>query len=194
VTSRRFRLLFDMDGVLADLGTPWLARYNADHGDSLTPEHLTSWGIHQHVKIGMRMYDYLAEPGWFLQLAPMPGAAVALDALATDGHELFVVTASPHNAPTGLYDKARWLRTHLPMIPAEHVIVAHRKDMVAGDILLDDSPEHLGRFPGVRVVYDHPYNRSFAAHHHRIASLAEYVTLIRGLARGGGAGGEDGDG
>jgi hypothetical protein len=62
------------------------------------------------------------------------------------------------------------------------------------DRLLDDSPEHLGRFPGVRVVYDHPYNRSFAAHHHRIASLAEYVALIRGLARGGGPRGEDGDG
>ncbi len=175
------RLLLDMDGVLANLLAKWLATYNRDHDDAIGEDDLKSWGIWQWVKIGHRIFDYLHEPHWFLDLEPMPGAIDGVQSLVNSGHEIFVVTAVPLASPTGLHDKSRWLEQHFPMIPRHHLIAAQRKDLVAGDLLLDDSPEHIDAFPGITVLYDHPYNRTFKSDH-RVTSWPAFVTLIDTLA------------
>lgn len=152
-------LLFDLDGICANLAAKWLDAYNREWDDDLTLDEIVEWEWHRFVRpeCGKRIYQYLNRPGFFADLEPIPGALPALERLK-DRAELVVLTASPRGA---MADKVNWVRRHLPFIPKENVIITHRKDLVAGDVLFDDAPRNLRHFRGVRVLMDYPYNRNF---------------------------------
>ena len=168
-------LLFDLDGITANLLAKWLACYNHDYDDSLAPEDITSWDWEHLVKpeCGKRIYHYLSRPGFFADLEPVPGAVDTLSHLSKRV-ELVVVTASPKNA---LADKTRWVEKHLPFVPRRNIVLTYRKDLVRGDFMFDDAPRNLEHFPGVRILLDYPYNRDFHAAH-RVRDWAEFARLM----------------
>lgn len=170
------RILLDMDGVLCDLLKKWFATYNEEFGDALRPESVTEWGPHRFAKAGKRVYQYLARPGFFRDLEPIPGAIEGVNALAARGHELVVVTS----ARRGHTDKAAWIKEHLPVIPADHIVFTHRKELVRGDILFDDAPHHLEAFAayGLPVAMAYPYNAQVACP--RVPDWAAFLELVDG--------------
>lgn len=168
-------LLFDLDGICCDLMTKWLATYNRDYDDQLTPAQITSWEWHHYVKpeCGKRIYHYLNRPGFFADLKPLPGCIESVGRLA-DICELVVVTASPKEAAG---DKMRWVQKHLPMVPKGNLVVTYRKDLVRGDFMFDDAPRNLRNHPATRIMLDYPYNRDFQECH-RVHSWSEAEALI----------------
>lgn len=168
-------LLFDLDGVCANLAAKWLAVYNREWGDDLTLGEIVEWEWHRFVRpeCGKRIYHYLNRPGFFADLEPIPGAVSALERLK-DRAELVVLTASPREA---MADKVNWIRRHLPFIPKENVIITYRKDLVWGDVLFDDAPRNLRHFRGFRVLMDYPYNRNFHDTY-RVRNWAEFEALM----------------
>lgn len=171
-------LLFDLDGICCDLIKKWLATYNRDYQDHLTPEDITTWEWHHLVKpdCGKRIYHYLNQPGFFADLEPIAGCVESLQRLS-ERCELVVVTASPREACA---DKVRWVRTHLPFITRENVVITHRKDLVRGDFMFDDAPRNLRHHPATRLMLDYPYNRDFHDCH-RVHSWGEAEELIHQL-------------
>lgn len=168
-------LLFDLDGICADLMTKWLSVYNRDWNDDLRPDEILSWDWDRYVKpeCGTRIYHYLNRPGFFLDLKPLPGCQESLGRLA-DICELVVVTASPKEASG---DKLRWVQRNLPMVPKGNVVITYRKDLVRGDFMFDDAPRNLRNHPAERIMLDYPYNRDFHDCH-RVHSWREAEELI----------------
>lgn len=168
-------LLVDLDGILANLIKKWLAVYNRDYHDNLTPDDITTWEWQDLVKpaCGTRIYHYLSRPGFFADLEPIEGAAEALEQLA-EHFELCVVTASPKNA---LKEKTLWVERHLPMVPRRNVILTYRKDLTRGHVIIDDATHNLVNFKGVRIIFDYPYNRGFEAAY-RVQGWPEATELL----------------
>jgi len=168
------RLLLDMDGILCDLVKKWFAVYNKDYGEALRPEEMKSWGPHRYAKKGRVIYRYLSKPGFFLDLEPIPGAVAGVRRLIHWGHDVVIVTAARH----GHADKLGWLARHLPFLHPHQVIFAHRKELVRGDVLFDDSPRNLAAFLpwGLPVAMDYPYNQE--APGERVHSWEEFLELI----------------
>ena len=135
------RILIDMDGVLCNLMDEWLRRYNAEYGDALSTEQITSWGPHRFAKAGRRIYKYLSLPGFFRDLVPLPGAVENMRRLLAAGFDVPIVTAA-----SGHQDKRDWVSEHLPFFNTDNMIFAHRKELIRGDILFDDAPHHPERF------------------------------------------------
>lgn len=150
---------FDLDGVAADLVSKWLAHYNRDWDDNLTPDDIVAWNWDSLVKpeCGKRIYHYLSRPGFFADLAPLPGAIEALRQL-NEQAELVVLSASPQ---TALRDKWRWVEKHVPFLKRRNIILTYRKDLVRADLHIDDAPKNLTRFAGIRALFDYRYNRNF---------------------------------
>jgi 5'-nucleotidase len=173
--SGRPVFLFDLDGICCNLITKWLAHYNRDYGDSLTPDHIVGWEWDRLVKpeCGKKIYHYLNRPGFFADLEPIAGAAESLGRLA-EFCELVVVTASPKEA---CRDKMRWVERHLPMVPRGNIVITYRKDLVAGDFMFDDAPRNLRHHPAIRIMMDYPYNRDFHDCF-RVRSWAEAEALV----------------
>lgn len=153
-------LLIDMDSVICDLMTEWHRRYNEDYDDNLSVEKLQCWKTEKYVKeaCGTKIYEYLDEPGLFLNLQPLPGAIDVLHRLSNQ-FDIFIVSSSTTYAFT---EKELWVEKHLPFIGKHHLIFTHRKDMIRGDVLFDDAPHNLVAFKKTgrtAIAMDYPYNR-----------------------------------
>lgn len=142
----RLRILFDADDVTENLLERWLSALNERYGTAVTAEDVTDWDISLAFPTlsKQQVYGILQEDQVWKNLMPVHGAQEYLQRLHDEGHELYMVTATDF----------RWL-------DPEHIIIAHCKQMVCGDVLIDDAPHNLVGGPYFRILYDRPHNRKF---------------------------------
>ncbi len=180
--ENKLRILIDMDNVVAGLLEKWLFVYNSKYADNLTAADISTWQIDNHTtKCSIKQFYELIEPnGFFAELDVLPDAIEVTKRLQDKGHELYFVTATPHNAPTAGYDKYLWCNTYFPHIGMSNVIMSHKKDMIKGDLLLDDGPINLNEFSGIKVAYNYPYNHHVIVDY-RVNNWIEFEILINGL-------------
>ena len=108
---KTLRIFIDMDGVLANF-----EKAAAQHPDIKRPDlHLD-----------------------FSKFEPMPGAIDAVKKIIAMGHDVFIATTPPWNNPDAWGQKRNWIEEHLPQLKRK-MFLTHRKDLLKGDILVDDS-------------------------------------------------------
>jgi len=73
----------------------------------------------------------------FRDLDLMPGAQDALMRLNND-FDIFIATTPPWSRPDVWAHKREWIEEHFPWLKRK-MILTHRKDLLIGDILIDDS-------------------------------------------------------
>ena len=74
----------------------------------------------------------------FSTFEPMPGAIDAVKKIIAMGHDVFIATTPPWNNPSAWGQKRDWIEEHLPQLKRK-MFLTHRKDLLKGDILVDDS-------------------------------------------------------
>lgn len=177
------RLLIDQDGVLTKTVDYLLSLYNAKYFDNLRNEDVTDWDLAQFLRpeCGKAIWHYMDHhPEFFQKLDPMPGCVEAFEELIRRGHNVLIVTASPRNSKTGFYDKVHWVKKHMPFFDTKNIVATHRKDVIQGDLLLDDGPHNIEAFPNTTVVFDQPWNRKVKSDY-RVKSWPEFVELLNVL-------------
>jgi 5'-nucleotidase len=148
-------ILVDVDGVVVDTTGEVLRRYNIDYGDSLTNEDVLDWYTHKFVKpqCGKRVYGYYAEKDLYDKLEPIEGAVEAISALRENHRVIFVTSGF-------FFGKIKFLKRHGFIDDVKYdknLIFAHSKDLILGDLLIDDRIENcLGR---PSLLFDQPWNR-----------------------------------
>jgi len=73
----------------------------------------------------------------FGELEVMPGAEEALRKLNQD-FDIFIASTPPWDRPDMWGAKREWIAKHFPYLKRK-LILTHRKDLLIGDILIDDS-------------------------------------------------------
>lgn len=156
-------ILCDMDGVVADLMTPLLARYNKEFDDSLTQECLTAWNVEQFCKPSARgrVSQLFNEEGMFYSAPVIPGAQEGILLMQELGFDVFFCTTPPVRSRFAVKEKAKWVDKHFPGVGAKKIIYTHHKGMVRGAALIDDKPENFNGFMGVRILFSQPWNKDF---------------------------------
>ena len=103
-------IFIDMDGVIANF-----AKAAEEGGWKHRPD--------KHVNFG--------------ELEVMPGAEEALRKLNQD-FDIFIASTPPWDRPDMWGAKREWIAKHFPYLKRK-LILTHRKDLLIGDILIDDS-------------------------------------------------------
>lgn len=176
-------ICIDMDGVLADINTPWLDYLNKEFDENLTREDIKDWSIHQFCKNATpkEVYRWLSQHCDFGTLEPIKDAIHGMEMLRAQGHQLTIVTACQY----GHTGKRHWLKTHLPWLDLKsQLIFAHDKQRVTGDILLDDSPGNIKSWTltGRRgVIFDQPWNWKSDLKATRVLDWTDFILFINGL-------------
>jgi 5'(3')-deoxyribonucleotidase len=136
------KILFDMDGVLVDLGAEFERQYQAV--PSLREKYK---GCPDHI------------PGVFRDPPAYKGAIEAVKKLAESGkYELFIATAAPWGNPCASTDKRYWIEKHFGQLFHKRMIVTHRKDLLIGDYLIDDRTANgAGEFKGKHIHFGWDY-------------------------------------
>lgn len=151
------RVLFDVDGVLADLVTPLAEKFD------FKKEDVTAFNFNDCLgKIkASKIYQEMARPGFCAELQAMKEALAVLKEVQELGHEIVFVTAPFPYSRTWSFDRVLWLKREFRDIDAPVVLTDH-KDLVAGDVLIDDKLANYNQFEAIgrrALLIDQPWNR-----------------------------------
>lgn len=155
-------ILVDLDDVMINTGEAWVRELNRIHGTTVKRCDIISWNITEFFPSlsSDDVYKPLQTAELWESVSPIRGAAETMQKLIADGHDVYVATAS---SPDTIGMKWKLvIQRYFSFIRSDHIIVTSSKQMILGDILIDDAPFNLegGKYKG--ILFDAPHNKSYA--------------------------------
>ncbi len=154
------RILIDMDSTTVDFFGGLWAAYEEKTGVKRTTSDVRDYDFSKFPD-GKNLVDCFLKPGFFADLMPLPGAVESVRNLVDAGHDVLIVTApaTPHSAA----EKYHWCAKYLGFISPKNVIMCARKELIHGEVLIDDSPSTARAWASVHIFVHtitiaYPYN------------------------------------
>ncbi|XP_054834570.1 5'(3')-deoxyribonucleotidase, cytosolic type [Eublepharis macularius] len=153
--ARPFRVLVDMDGVLADfeggLLRGFLASYPGDPHIELTERR--GFSAREQYRclredLGDKAASVYESPGFFLGLDPIPAAIEAIQEMVQmPNTDVFICTSPLRRYEYCIPEKYSWIEKHLGPGFVERLILTRDKTVVSADLLFDDKDVVTGVEP-----------------------------------------------
>ena len=182
-------ILVDMDDTIEHLLKAWVEYLNARHSTSVKVDDIYDWDltIAFPTLTKGQVFAPLVEDEFWKTVEPMEGAAEVLEWAMNEGHNVYIVTASTYHTIKSKMENV--LFKYFPFISWPQVIIAYNKQMIRGDMLIDDAPHNLENGRYVKVLMTAPHNRNYdAARNHmiRVNNWSEVKDCIVKLSMLGG--------
>ena len=177
-------ILVDMDDTIELLLQAWVSRANQKYGRNVSVDEITGWNVAEPYPgiTKEEIYKVLYEPGFWKSVEPMPGAAEALKHFMDEGHEVYIVTATEIEH---VQEKMNCLLfRYFPFLSWQQVIITGRKQMIRGDVLIDDGIHNLEGGDYMKILFSAPHNRNYDAEKNgmiRVRTWDEIVRIIDGM-------------
>lgn len=167
-------IAIDMDGVLADTESQYLAYYEQEFGERLTKD------IFHHVPEAEALpngciYKFLYTPGFFRTVPVMEGAVEAVKKLQ-ERYEVYIVSAAME-FPLSLSEKKEWLAEHFPFIHWRNIIFCGNKNIIDTDYMIDDYCKNLDYCKGQPILFSAGHNLG-VNHHIRVQNWTEVLNML----------------
>lgn len=156
-------ILVDMDDTIENCTEAWVNFLNRRYGTDVDPDSITEWVVsaafptltHEQV------YDCVIEDEFWHSVKPFEDAVYYLKKLIDDGHEIYIVTSAQYESIKVKMEDV--LFRYFPYIGWDNVIIAKNKQMIRGDILIDDGIHNQVGGKYIRLLYTAPHNRAYDA-------------------------------
>lgn len=174
-----------MDDTLENLSEVWIKRLNKKYRTKVDPSQIVEWDITKFFPTltKKQIFSPLKTRKLWKKVRPLPGACEYLKKLKDNGHKIVVVTSS---APETLYKKLNlFLFKYFPYLSEEDVIVTYNKQMINGDILIDDAPHNLIGGNYFKILMTTSHNKNFndkKANMLRVDNWEEIYNVITNLS------------
>lgn len=183
---KRLTILVDMDDTIEDLLSAWVSYLNTKYGTSIQKDDVTQWDISKSFPTLSReqVYEPLYLDSFWLSVKPINGAAETLQKLIKDGHQVLIVTTSSYETLHTKMEEV--LFKYFPFLSWNDVIITSRKQLVNGDVLVDDGTHNLEGGQYLRILMDAPHNRAYSAESNgmiRVYNWGEAYGVISRYAR-----------
>lgn len=147
------RLLIDMDGVLADIYEQFIA-YEYKH-TGITQSLSDLAGIPEHE--AFKNHDaYIHSENFFYSASPITDSIDTVKKL-NDRYEVFIVSSATQ-FPRSLTEKMNWIITYFPFLHWKQIVLCGTKEIIRGDIMIDDHFKNLDPFQGKTILFTQPHN------------------------------------
>lgn len=156
---RKLTVLIDMDDVLEELLPAWVEYLNQKFGCDVRPGDIKGWVMTDFFPdvSPKDVYGALLDDGLWSYVKPKRGAQEYVKKLIDDGHEVFVVTASHYKTIVAKMEGV--LFEYFPYLTWDNVIIASKKQMIRGDVLVDDGVHNLIDGEYHKILMDAPHNQ-----------------------------------
>jgi 5'(3')-deoxyribonucleotidase len=177
------RILLDVDGVLADFPSTALRYINERAGREYLLGDIEEHDILKALCLTHWQDDFdrwCSETDVCRELEPYDGARAFVDALREIG-EVVCVT-SPYGAvPTWQHSRLAWLKEHVG-IEKRDVVFCKRKELVRGNLLIDDKIENVEAFGadggGMGLLFTRPWNVWHSGGYHMRVSGYQHALRV----------------
>lgn len=156
-------ILVDMDDTIECLSEAWVDYLNTRYGTTVKHEDITEWNVSKFFPelSKEQVYDVLLEDEFWNFVRPMEGASEYLQRLINDGHKVFIVTSSHYKTMKAKMENV--LFKYFPFLSWDDVIVTSHKNLIKGDVIVDDGPHNLEDGQRYKLLFDAPHNRTYDA-------------------------------
>jgi len=171
------RIISDVDGVLANFIEAFLGLANEMFCVIATEADVTQWDVCKALKLDdaqeAAIYGRMLKPGYGRTIPPY-AEALAVMPVALRRHEWYFATSpmrdktlDRRHTVTWTSDREAWLHEHFG-VPAKRVIHVSCKEVVRGDLLIEDSTVNIEKWlradpfgTSVAWLVDRPWNREW---------------------------------
>ena len=160
---RKLTVLVDMDDTIEYLAKGWVEYLNIKYGLNVNWLDVKQWDVAQTFPMLTRkqVYEPLFDDALWDHIEPLPDAPEYLEKLIHDGHRVFIVTASTYETLPAKMTKV--LFRYFPYLTWSNVIVTSCKQVINGDVLIDDAPHNHEDGAYEKILMSAPHNESYNA-------------------------------
>jgi 5'(3')-deoxyribonucleotidase len=147
------RLLIDMDGVLSDIYAQFIKYEQKDIGLTQSVKELTG----KFEREAFINHDkYVNSENFFYTAIPIQDSVEIVSKL-NDAYQVYIVS-SAMQFPISLQEKINWLTKYFPFLSWKQIVFCGTKEIVYGDIMIDDHFSNLDNFQGQTILFTQPHN------------------------------------
>ncbi len=178
-------ILVDMDDTIEQLLKALVARANERYCRNASVDDVTDWSIVCAFPgiAKQQILDFMRDADFWDTVEPVPGAAEALKHFMDEGHDVYIVTATEYEHVAEQMKGV--LFRYFPFISWDQVIITSRKQLIRGDVLIDDGVHNLEGGKYRKILVTAPYNRDYDAEANgmiRVHGWDEIVRIIDNMA------------
>jgi 5'-nucleotidase len=171
----RKSIAIDMDNVIVDIETNWIAWYHNEFGIEVTREAMHGIPEDQAFPDPLAARSLIYKPGFFRNAPLIPGAQEALLKLQ-ENFDVFIVSAAME-FPNSLAEKYDWLAEHFPFIHWKNIVFCGDKRVINTDYLIDDHLKNLDYCQGTPILFTAGHNRGIDKYR-RVNNWDEALELL----------------
>ena len=174
---RKLKILIDFDDTMTNMLCEWIGCLNEWYGTDVKPEDVTEWCVEKFYPMLTKeqVHAPLKDPNFWDRVRPKLGAIHAIKWMMEQGHEVYIVTASGLSVLKEKMHKA--LFRYFPFLTWKNVIVAHNKQLIGGDILIDDAPHNLVGGSYEKILMSAPHNAWFDCDKHDVYRVNDWTAV-----------------
>lgn len=180
---KRLTILVDMDDTIENLLSAWVERLNRDFGTDIKPNDVTEWDISKSFPMLTReqvVSPLFCNDFWY-SVMPKPGAPEMLKRLIDDGHRVLIVTTSGYHTLRTKMDVT--LFGYFPFLSWDDVIVTRHKQLIRGDVLIDDGVHNLENGSYMKILMDAPHNRNYDAETNGMIRVKDWEEVYSAISK-----------
>ncbi len=170
----RERIIVDMDGVIVDIYKQFL-KYELE--DLNIKQDLNSLLGKLENEAFVNHDKYITSKNFFLDAYPIKDSIETLEEINSK-YDLFIVSSATQ-FPLSLDEKVRWLNKYFPFIHWKQIVLCGSKELISGDIMIDDHFKNLDFFSGKTILFTQPHNLNRdSGKHVRVNSWKEIENIL----------------
>lgn len=170
-------ILLDIDGVFIDIHTPLLEAANREFGTAYTLSSVTDFDFRKCLRREHGEWilkTYFQNPELYDDKEPDPSALRTVEYWRDHGYRVLAVSAPMDGH---VQSKWRFLRRFFPI---NDIYICGDKNLVQGDVLIDDAAHNLNEWPGPIICFNKPWNAAweFARHASTWEQVRHHVSEV----------------
>lgn len=178
-------IITDMDDVLINLLDAWIRILNKRYNRNVKHEDIKQWDMHVAFPglSDKELFGILNEEEFWDEVCPFYDAVFYLKKLKDEGHKIVVATASHYRTIMHKLDKAFF--PYFTYLDWKDIIMINDKSLLKGDIIIDDNPDNIKNFDGLKLLRDAPYNQNTPLDDYdfRVHNFEETYEIIKEINR-----------
>lgn len=176
---KQLTIITDMDDVLENFCETWIKINNAKFNRCVRHKDITEWELSKNYPDieSHLLWECVDKESFWKLVKPIENAAEATRELVSEGHNVYVATAS--STVTAVFKAEHVMRRLFPHIPLKNLIVINDKSLLRGDVMIDDNPHNLGGDFGTKILFTAPHNRAFRAAENGFLRADDWRTVYK---------------
>ena len=156
-------ILIDIDDTIEYLCRTWCKWLNLKYGTNVKYRNITNWDLSVFFPSLSRdqVYEPLHNANFWKIVPPMLDAIKYIKMLINEGNKVYLCTSTDYRNIRPKFEYV--IQKYFPYISWNQVIVAANKQMIRGDILVDDAPHNLENGKYYKILMSAPHNKNYNA-------------------------------